>query len=248
MKKLFLLCTILSSQAFALPATQPNGLPLNGIPDTIDFFSAYPTINKTNWYISNGWTNGAIQSCQWMASAISADARNVKITLSDKGGSVRPYGCGEMQSIKTYGYGTYSTSMKTASGSGLNSAFFTYTGTPGHDEIDFEFLGKNTHTVQLNYFASGIGGHEKIIDLGFDAAASFHSYAFTWTPSDITWYVDGKQVYKTKAGAKMPANPSKIYLQLWSGSSLVNGWLGAFNYKGPYNAEFAWVKFDPLAE
>ncbi len=50
--------------------------------------------------------------------------------------------------------------MKAATGSGLNSAFFTYIGPTDkkpHDEIDFEVLGKNTGKVQTEpvYFRQG---------------------------------------------------------------------------------------------
>ena len=37
------------------------------------------------------------------------------------------------------------------------------------DEIDFEFLGYDTTKVQLNYYTDGVGGHEYMLDLGFDA-------------------------------------------------------------------------------
>ena len=103
------------------------------------------------------------------------------------------------------GYGTYQTRMRTAAGSGLNTNFFTYIGpavTPGErwDEIDFEFLGKNPRTVQLNYYVDGKGGHEKIVNLGFDASEGFHNYSFVWSPLKIKWYVDGKLVHETAKG------------------------------------------------
>jgi len=83
--------------------------------------------------------------------------------------------------------------MKPAKNVGIVSSFFTYTGptdgTPW-DEIDIEFLGKDTTKVQFNYYTNGVGNHEKIVNLGFDAANSYHTYAFDWQPNSIKWYVE----------------------------------------------------------
>lgn len=40
----------------------------------------------------------------------------------------RNFACGEIQTKGRYRYGTYEARMKAATGSGLNSAFFTYIG------------------------------------------------------------------------------------------------------------------------
>jgi endo-1,3-1,4-beta-glycanase ExoK len=218
--------------------------------ENIPFFKPYPYINDKTWYISHGWSNGDHQSCEWRKDAITVVDNRLKLTLSDNSGSVRPIGCPEIHTNKRTGYGTYSVRMKTAAGSGLNTAFFTYVGPAVHEgdhsEIDFEFLGKNSKTVQLNYFDKGVPQDGKIIELGFDASADFHDYKFVWEPTKITWYVDGKFVHQTKAGAKIPDNPGRIYLSLWSGSKTVNDWLGEFNYTKPVSAEFEWVKYEPL--
>ncbi|WP_343411109.1 family 16 glycosylhydrolase [Candidatus Amarolinea dominans] len=63
---------------------------------------------------------------------------------------------------------------------GTVTAFFTYTGPNDNnpnDEIDIEILGRDPTRLQVNYFTQGVGGHETWIDLGFDAAAAFHTYA-----------------------------------------------------------------------
>ena len=227
------------------PLAAADGQPAVELP----FFKPYPTIDASRWYRSDGWSNGEHQSCEWRKDALSADSGNLKMTLSDKGGAVRPIGCAEIHTVATSGYGRYEARMKTAAGSGLNTAFFTYigppTGSPQHDEIDFEFLGKDSHTVQLNYLTSGVGHHEKIIQLGFDAAADFHDYAIEWKPGRIRWYVDGKLVYETGPGADLPVNPGRIYFSLWSGSSKVDDWLGHFTYTKPVSAEVSRARFIP---
>ncbi len=220
---------------------------------TIPFFSKPGVLDPALWYVSSGWTNGPIQSCEWRANAVTAfmytDGPAMRLTLSNKGGKVLPIGCGEFHTNARTGYGTYEASMKTAAGSGLNTSFFTYVGPPvgvaSHDEIDFEFLGKNSKTVMVNYWVGGVSKDGTIINLGFDASAAFHTYSFIWSPTSIKWLVDGKVVHTTNAGWKMPTQPGRIYLSLWSGSAQANAWLGPFSYKAPVTADYHWVKFTP---
>ncbi len=207
-------------------------------------------LDTKTWYVANGWANGEHQSCEWRAEAITFTETVARLRLSDQGGKVRPLGCAEMHTTTLHGYGTYRARLKTAAGSGLNTAFFTYVGPAvhggEHSEIDFEFLGKNPRTVQLNFFDKGVSQGEKLIDLGFDASADFHDYSFVWAPDRIRWYVDGKLVHETAAGAHIPGNPGRIYLSLWSGSDKIRDWLGPFTYDTPRVAEFTAIGFEPL--
>jgi len=68
-------------------------------------------------------------------------------------------------------------------------------------EIDIEFLRKDTSKMLVNVFYNpgaestkleyGYRGTPTLIDLGFDAADSFHSYEIDWQPDTIRWLVDG---------------------------------------------------------
>ncbi len=216
----------------------------------LQFFNPYPKIDTNRWMLSDGWANGDYQACEWRADAISVHENNIRLTLSDRGGKLRPIGCGEMRYNLRTGYGTYEVRMRAASGSGLNSAFFTYigppVGVPSHDEIDFEFLGKDPRTVELNYYVNGKPQDGTKIPLGFDASEEFHTYTFLWEPLKIRWYIDGKLVHETKDGVPIPSNPGRIYVSLWAGASSKDDWLGHFTYTAPVSAEVAWVKYTPL--
>lgn len=61
--------------------------------------------------------------------------------------------------------------------------------------------------MQFNYYTNGVGKHEYMYDLGFDASEDFHTYAFEWKEDGITWYVDGKEAYK--ATENLPVTPEK---------------------------------------
>lgn len=216
------------------------------------FFMPYPKIDSKKWFVSNGWVNGDHQACEWRTDEISAVNGHLQLQLSDKGGKLRPYGCAEIHTNDRTGFGRYEARMKTAVGSGLNTAFFTYVGPPTgsheHDEIDFEFMGKAPTTVDLTVWINGksLFGPAKRIPLGFDASKGFHDYAIEWRPDSVRWFVDNKLVLETPKGAPIPRNSTRTYFSLWSGTKVEDNWMGPFHYTGPATAEVAWSKYTPL--
>lgn len=151
------------------------------------------------------------------------------------------YAGAEYRSQQRFGYGFYSVKMKAASCPGVISSFFTYTGWPW-DEIDIEFLGDDTTRVQFNYFTSGRGNHEYIYELGFDASEDFHEYAFDWHEDSITWYVDGKAVYR--ATKDIPSTPGQIMMNIWNVADSNAGWAGKFDdSRLPITAEYQWIGY-----
>ena len=217
--------------------------------DGTGFVEPFQHLNLDRWYVSDGWANGDYQSCEWRADAIAISRNDMRLTLSERGGKVRPLGCPEIRTKAPLGYGLYEARIRSAAGSGLVTAFFTYAGPPSgsaeHDEIDFEFLGKDPHTVNITQYTNGKPYDGKIIQLGFDASQTFHDYGFEWTPDKIRWYVDGKVVSETPVGAKIPRNPGHLHFMLWSGSKGQDAWMGPFNYTTPVTADVEWAAYTP---
>lgn len=226
--------------------------PLPAAADDLPFFGIFPRVAERIWYISNGWSNGEHQSCEWRKELIGGHEGALTLTLSDRHkGHVRKIGCAEIQSKARFGYGRYEARMKTVAGSGLNTAFFTYTGPSigtEHDEIDFEFLGKKNNLLQVGYWRNAKNYDVKVIDLGFDVTADFHSYGFEWYPDKIIWYVDDTEIHRSTAGNPIPVHKSKLFFSLWSGGKGMKDWLGRFKYTGPKTAEVTGVKFTPFPE
>lgn len=186
---------------------------------------------------------------------------NANVACSNK-----PFASGEYRTKCFYGYGTYKATFKTANpkGSGLITTFFTYTGPSEgtwHDEIDIEILGKDPVSpcitgqtmMQTNYFVKGVGGHEHIVCLNFDASLAEHTYEFVWSPTDIKWYVDRPTnplpvhtETRTPLDAPWPSQPGRIMVNMWAGSSSATGWLGPFAYPGtPIYAEYNSIQYSP---
>lgn len=191
------------------------------------------------FYSSNGYSNGDPFNCVWRSDCVRFEDGAMHMSVRREGGG---FAGAEYRSRGYYSYGFYSVSMKAAKCSGVISSFFTYTGHPW-DEIDFEFLGKDTTEIQLNYYTKGQGGHEYLYRLGFDGAEDFHEYGFLWLPDSITWYVDGMPVYR--ATENIPTTETQIMMNVWNCKG-IDGWSGAFDESSlPATASYQWIGYSP---
>lgn len=202
-----------------------------------DFLSNNPT---EGLWISNGYKNGSPFNVFWSDDNIIFDENGMNVSLTENDNKY--YG-GEIRTFEQVHYGFYSTIMKPVKCVGTVSSFFTYTGPSEgnqHDEIDIEFLGKDTTKVQFNYYKDGVGGHEFLYDLGFDAYEEFHQYGFYWGEDKIIWYVDYKPVYYVNDTV---ITPGKLFANVWGGdkTDLALNWLG--EYVGPNDTSTAIYKY-----
>ncbi|MBR6394573.1 MAG: glycoside hydrolase family 16 protein [Ruminococcus sp.] len=219
-----------------------------------DFRNGQPS----TFMASDGWSNESVFDCFWHKENTSYKDGVLNLTIDQKRSDSKypqsanfPYSAAEYRTTSFYHYGYYETSMQAIKNDGVVSSFFTYTGPSDNnpwDEIDIEVLGKDTTKVQLNYYTNGVGNHEFMYDLGFDASEAFHTYGFDWQPDHITWYVDGKAVYT--ATQNIPSTAGKIMMNVWPGVSDPNknpntiDWLKPFNGKTPLTARYQWVTYN----
>lgn len=196
------------------------------------------------FFASDGWSNGSCFDCGWYKENTSFDGGVLNLTIDKDYSGKYNYSGAEYRTADTYHYGYYETSMQAIKNDGVVSSFFTYTGPSENnpwDEIDIEVLGKDTTKVQFNYYTNGVGNHEYMYDLGFDASEGFHTYGFDWQPDHITWYVDGKAVYT--AYNNIPSTAGRIMMNVWPGTG-VDGWLNHYDGKTPLTARYQWVTYN----
>ena len=251
MKHLFFAGVVAVGVIMSLAASASAAKPSDNSVAWVDDLLFYDT---ARWSKADGWSNGPPFNVGWRADHVTFADSLMTLRLDNipcsAGCSGEPYASGEYRTIETYGYGRYEVRMKAAKGSGLVSSFFTFNGPSERprrpwDEIDVEILGKDTTKLQTNYFASGVGGHETTIDLGFDASLDFHTYAFEWSSTRIEWYVDGVSRHiENGSRGSLPTTPGKVMMNLWTGEG-VDAWMGAFHYGGPVFALYDSVRFTP---
>ncbi|CAI5459778.1 unnamed protein product [Closterium sp. Yama58-4] len=171
--------------------------------------------------------------------SIDADGRGFYIFEDDSGSTPA-----RVRSSSRYPTGTtFSGDVMIPSGatSGIVSSFYlsSLEGSTTQDEIDFEWLGKNNMQVQTNYYVNGVGGHELVVDLGFDASQSFHTYAITYDEDKIQWFIDGELVRTVlkSTSSSFPSMNVYLYSSLWN-ASFINGGSWAGVNSDPTNAAY----------
>ncbi len=219
---------------------------------------------------SDGWSNGDVFNVVWKSHNVHYEDGIMRLGITEEqasawiDGAEVPYNytAGEARTQNYYHYGDYEVSMKPSANGGTASTFFICTGPydlkdgvpNAHDEIDIEFLGKDTTHVQFNFFVDGIGGNEFMYDLGFDASEEFHTYGFRWEENAITWFVDGEPVYKVTTDDveegknlrhvdKLPSTAGRILTNYWCGNERAWGWMGEYKGETADNGTtYQWIK------
>ena len=188
------------------------------------------------FWARNDRGNGGMFNCSFSSDNAKIEDGYLNLILSK---TEHGYAGAEYRTGFKCGYGFYSVSMKPVNESGVITSFFIYNGMPW-DEIDIEFLGEDTTKVQFNYFTNGVGEHEYVYDLGFDASEEFHEYAFEWKEGSITWYVDGEAVYT--ATKNIPSHAGHLMMNLWNVTDDKAYWAGKFECEEfPLIATYEWI-------
>lgn len=195
------------------------------------FVATFDTLDGADWYLSNYRHPGRDFRVAWEREQVRHEPGAVSLVLEPApAGAERDFVSGEFQRRGMFGYGRYEVVMTPAAGNGLVSAFFVYTGAvfgTSHEEIDFEFLGRDTTTVWLNHFVDGEPLTKRLLDLGFDAAEGPNLYAFEWSPERLVWQVNGREIHRAEAReVALPRPPAKIYMSVIAGNENMRRWSG----------------------
>ena len=252
-----LLLLISSTCLAAPPSGKGNNTEITSAPSFSDSLTSF---NTGQWQAADGWANGSPFLNAWSSTALDFSSDGLGIVLSDTPLLGYDYTSGELRTSQFYGYGCYEVEMRPAAVSGVVSAFFTFMGpydnvrggNGQHNEIDIEFLGNDTSVVQFNFWTNDdqyANGHEKIIELGFDASKSFNHYAFDWNEAGINWYINKQLVYSVISTSNDPTpkvsdGTHKIMMNMWPVDASASGWAGEFTYPMiPVLGEFKNVRF-----
>ncbi|GAA6013381.1 hypothetical protein JCM8202_003126 [Rhodotorula sphaerocarpa] len=135
------------------------------------------------------------------------------LTLTENGGGTK------VSTTRSVLYGTISASVKTVGAPGVVTAFITMSGVK--DEIDIEWTTNDTSSWDSNWFWEGDVGN---YDHGGTHKAKnrdeqYHVYSIDWTPSQLSWAVDGNTVRTIKKSnqtdQRFPQTPSRVQFSVW---------------------------------
>jgi len=163
----------------------------------------------------------------------------------------KPYRGAEYRTIENYQYGRFEVRMKSAFGSGIVSSFFTIndywaeglSNTENWKEIDFEVLGQHTNKIQTNIITAYETHHVELHTLLYNPHVGFHTYAFEWTPDNISFYIDDQLVRHDENNYIQTLDSGqKIMMNIWQ--PIWEDWVGPFDENVlPVYAFYDWVKY-----
>jgi beta-glucanase (GH16 family) len=213
----------------------------NGFEDRFD------TLNPQSWSVANYTFGHPYFDTDWGAKQLSANA-GLTLKLTPQKGHENAYIGASLRRHKPTGFGRYEVTVQAARGPGVITGFFTYTGPhygTRHDEIDIEFLGKNTRQIHIATFVDGKMWN-KFIDLDFDAADKPRSYAFEWDQNSVRWYVGDKMIYRRQAkDGAIPSEPSMLFANIWAADPSIKAWSGVTAKGTNATAKILRMGFEP---
>jgi len=184
-------------------------------------------LNSLNDVSQNTVFLGDSSKTNWISSGIPVVYQNDALLLTMAESTVGTL----LTSTHYVWYGKITATMMASAGKGVVTAFIMMSAMK--DEIDFEFVGENTGSVQSNYYFQGVTDYNQMNPLTVDSTnGKLHTYTIDWQPDQLTWSVDGTVMRTVKKSDTWnstdntfhyPQSPSRIQLSLWPAGLPSNG-------------------------
>lgn len=133
-----------------------------------------------------------------------------------------PFGGTRISSNEYFQYGTVEVEMMMAKGENVVTAIVLLA--DNKDEIDYEFVGKDTSIIQSNLYYKGEPIYEtnaEYHNTNLDLTTSFNNYTIVWQPGNLRWFINGKLLRRE---TMFPDTASKLYIGIWGAD--VSKWGG----------------------
>eukprot|EP00026_Physarum_polycephalum_P003631 Phypoly_transcript_03644.p1 GENE.Phypoly_transcript_03644~~Phypoly_transcript_03644.p1 ORF type:complete len:786 (+),score=83.10 Phypoly_transcript_03644:182-2359(+) len=201
--------------------------------------------NEDNWVAAKNYV-------MMMASRTTISGGNLMLTLSNTGCPAQcnslPYGTGGWMSAASYGYGTYTFTVKMPAVSGVYTELHLYSTDGKHDDIVLRFSGKDSKSVYVYWWANDqyvqMGTGNGIYSLGFDYSTDFHTYSFIYSATSVFFLADGKQITnETVAAAAHYPTSIQMSPRVWLMADPSGAGFGTFTYTGPITAQVKSLSF-----
>lgn len=169
--------------------------------------------------INVDFTKGQVNSFSASGGAVTYGNEGASFIVSKTGDAP------QLNSVFYIMFGRVEVAMRAAPGNGIVSSLVLQS--DDLDEIDFEWLGYDSSTVQTNYFSKG---QTTTYNRGqFNPApnnqAEYITYTIDWTSERIIWSVGGTAVRTltvSDAAGEYPQTPMQVKFGAWSGGDPSN--------------------------
>ena len=157
----------------------------------------------------------------------------------------KAYTAAEVASKDQFTFGRFAGRMKFCAGSGMVSSMFTYKDdvTASWQEIDIEHLGNLPKSIQYNLISGNLANRvyqPKVVTFSFGPPLEFHEYVIEWTPSGVTFFVDGVMSFHDVQATLKDA--ARLHMNAWPTNNAVTSFAGPFNQAAvPCEAQYDWV-------
>ncbi len=210
----------------------------------------FDNLDLARWELMTHSWDGNL--AQFTAENATVAGGRLRLSLTAANDATKPYRGVEMRSRETLTYGKVEVSTRFAAGSAVvSSLVLIYTPWPPDDwnELDIEFLGKNTDRVQFNHMinippADPETSHlqfPQLVTLPFNPAADFHTFAIEWVPGQARFVVDGALLHTATEEMARMVRPQNILLTIWA--SAAADWAGPVDSTtAPTSAEYDWIR------
>ena len=193
-------------------------------------------------------------------SADNAKVENGRLVLSitdevaasiPAGQASKPYSAAEVRTRVPFLYGRFRTRARFAKGRGIVSAFWGFydrysmsSGPQFDNQIVIESgiaADDSSPIFRYGVTVPAAGAEPTPEPAGFDPADGFHVIGYDWTPSEVTFYVDGEIRFTVASPtAEELTQYQRLVLSAYPSQAM---WLSDFDPKQlPLTAEFDWVE------
>jgi len=164
----------------------------------------------------------------------------------------KPYKAGEIYTENIYQYGKMEVRMLAAKGNGIISNFFTFKegselASTFWEEIDIEVFGQDGANSWQTNLITGQGNTNLIrtegVHFNNGLGDNYHTYAIEWTPTSVTWLIDGIITREINDGQSLDiSSKTTLRFNIWNPN--IPEWVGPFDSNIlPVHMYVNWIKF-----
>ncbi|MFN3403497.1 MAG: family 16 glycosylhydrolase [Cytophagaceae bacterium] len=198
---------------------------------------------SAGWSIANWTFDGNL--CEFGPQGTVFQNGNLNLTIDKKtAGNMgfypnKPYWGGEYYRSEKYLYGRFVVRMKPNTPAGVVTSFFlmniewnhNYTVPLEWSEIDIEFSGRTDRVQFTLHWIDNQGKHmdANYVTLNKNVTDDFHEWVIEWTPTYISYYLDGTLLFTFDDPVKLQeqARPQEIHMNHWVSDA--PGWVGTLD-------------------